>query len=310
MVKTIVVLLFTIIVIPVVSFYFDDPITFQQKHILIHTLYITLIIALLCFAVGQITGNCSQVDKLWSILPVMYVWYITYAAGFNERMVLMAVLVTVWGGRLTYNFSRRGAYSWKFWTGEEDYRWEVLRNNSLFKGKKVRWFLFNLCFICLYQNALILLFTLPILVTLNAPDQHLTLPDYVLAGLFMVFVIIETVADQQQWNFHKEKKRLKESGQPLPADYDKGFITSGLWSKVRHPNYMSEQSIWIIFYFFSVVATGHWINWSMAGCLLLVILFQGSSDFSEAISSSKYPGYADYKKRVGRFIPKFWEPVS
>lgn len=306
MIKTIVVLLFTIIVIPVVSVYVDEPLLIPQKEILIHVLFMALGVALLCFIVGELTGNCSQVDKLWSILPIIYTWYIAYASGFPDRMVLMAILVTIWGARLTYNFSRRGAYQWKFWTGEEDYRWEVLRNNTLFKGYKLRWTLFNLFFICLYQNGLILLFTLPILVTYKASDQHITIIDGLLAALFLTFVIIETIADQQQWNFHKEKQRLKLANQPLTGAYADGFVSTGLWSKIRHPNYMSEQAIWIVFYFFSVVATGQWINWSMAGCLLLVILFQGSSDFSEAISSGKYPQYSNYKKKAGRFFPKFF----
>lgn len=29
----------------------------------------------------------------------------------------------------------------------------------------------------------------------------------------------------------------------------------------------------------------------------------GSSDFSEKISASKYPGYAEYQRKVGRFLP-------
>jgi steroid 5-alpha reductase family enzyme len=128
--------------------------------------------------------------------------------------------------------------------------------------------------------------------------------DVVLSALFILFVIIETIADQQQWNFHTKKQQLKRSGAALSGDYAQGFAQSGLWKLVRHPNYASEQSIWIVFYFFSVVATGQWINWSMAGCLLLVILFQGSSDFSEGISASKYPDYESYKKKTGRFFPK------
>lgn len=306
MVKTIVVLLFTIIVIPLVSFYIDEPLSLQQKSVLMHLLWAALAVALLCFAVGHLTHNNSQVDKLWSILPIGYAWYVAYAFGFSDRLVLMAVLVTVWGARLTYNFSRRGAYRWKFWTGEEDYRWEILRNNTLFKDKPGRWFLFHLFFICLYQNGLILLFTLPILVAAKATDQSITLIDVLLSCAMLLFIVIETVADQQQWNFHQEKNRLKSSGQSLPEPYAKGFVSSGLWKLVRHPNYACEQSIWIVFYFFSVVATGQWVNWSMAGCLLLVILFQGSSDFSEGISASKYPAYTDYQNKTGRFFPKLF----
>jgi steroid 5-alpha reductase family enzyme len=48
------------------------------------------------------------------------------------------------------------------------------------------------------------------------------------------------------------------------------------------------------------------VNWSLAGAVLLMLLFLGSSDFSEKISAGKYPAYADYQKRVGRFFPKLF----
>jgi steroid 5-alpha reductase family enzyme len=72
---------------------------------------------------------------------------------------------------------------------------------------------------------------------------------------------------------------------------------------MRHPNYSAEQAIWIVFYFFSVAATGEWLNWSIMGAILLVLLFWGSSTFSESISAGKYPEYSDYQRQVPRFIP-------
>jgi steroid 5-alpha reductase family enzyme len=41
----------------------------------------------------------------------------------------------------------------------------------------------------------------------------------------------------------------------------------------------------------------------MAGALLLIVLFLGSSALGEEISSSKYPLYQDYCKKVSRFFP-------
>jgi steroid 5-alpha reductase family enzyme len=166
--------------------------------------------------------------------------------------------------------------------------------------------LFDLFFICLYQNALLLMITLPMVVCQQANDKPVGVFDYVFSALLVGFVIIEATADQQQWNFQKEKHRRLKAAEPLNKEQSEGFISSGLWAKVRHPNYACEQAVWITFYLFSVSATGRWINWSMAGCLLLMVLFQSSSDFSENISSGKYPAYAGYKKSVGRFIPKFW----
>ena len=133
-------------------------------------------------------------------------------------------------------------------------------------------------------------------------DTPLIWADYLLAALFVGAVVLEYVADQQQWEFQTEKYRRITNGEPL-GEYEHGFIRTGLWGIVRHPNYAMEQLVWVLFYLFSVVATEQWLNWSIAGCLLLIILFKGSSDFSEDISAQKYPDYKDYQKKVPRFIP-------
>ncbi len=304
MIKTSIILILTFIVVPIATYFLDDPLTPEQSRILWNCIYICLGVASYCFIVSQLTGNCSQVDKLWSIIPLVYAWFIAVEGGMNTRLVLMAILVTLWGIRLTYNFSRRGAYSWKFWTGEEDYRWEVLRQKPELKGK-VRWFFFNLFFISFYQQGLLLLITLPALIALRGSETPLGLLDYLSAALFIFFLVIETIADQQQWNYQQEKHRRIKAGEKLTGIYALGFTHTGLWRWMRHPNYMAEQAIWITFYLFSVAATGSWLNWSIAGCLLLLVLFQGSSDFSESISAEKYPEYKAYQEKTGRFLPKY-----
>ena len=226
-----------------------------------------------------------------------------YMSGFAPRQTLAASLVTVWGIRLTFNFARKGGYSWKFWEGEEDYRWAIVRKNPLFKSE-VTLFLFNLFFISLYQTYLIMGFTVPILLTFDEKAPALGTLDYVASGLYLSFWLFETVADEQQWSFQQEKKKQVESGKGLKEPYKTGFIRSGLWSLTRHPNYFAEQSLWLSFYVFSIAATGRFINWTMIGSLLLMLLFRGSADVSEGISASKYPEYKNYQKTVPIFIPK------
>ena len=80
-------------------------------------------------------------------------------------------------------------------------------------------------------------------------------------------------------------------------------MTDGMWKYVRHPNFISEQLIWVSFYFFSVAASGIWINWTLAGPVLLILLFIGSSGFTESISLKKYPEYLEYQQNVPRFFP-------
>ena len=137
-------------------------------------------------------------------------------------------------------------------------------------------------------------------------DNTLNWIDIIAAFGMFTFIIFETIADQQQYNFQTTKHQFIYNKQTVPSPYDDGFCKQGLWAKMRHPNYLSEQVIWICFYLFSVAATDRWLNWSAVGCILLLLLFKGSSDFSEDISLTKYPKYKDYQKSTPRFIPKFW----
>lgn len=300
--KNVLLLLITLVVIPSAAFLSDDTLTALQQAVLIRLIAVYLGTALLCFIVSSLAKNYSQVDKLWSVMPLIYSWIIAFKSGFEPRLLLMASLVTVWGIRLSWNFWRRGGYSWKFWSGKEDYRWAILQSRPEFQASW-KWTLFNLLFISLYQMGLILLMTLPALRSLEG--EVLTWGDGLVAGLMVLFILIETIADQQQWNFHKRKKMLAEKSEDLPDHYKKGFVHTGLWSLVRHPNYAAEQSVWIAFYFFSALASGQWMNWSVMGAILLVLLFWGSSNFSESVTLGKYPDYAAYRKRVPRFVPFF-----
>ncbi|TNE58128.1 MAG: DUF1295 domain-containing protein [Bacteroidetes bacterium] len=302
MLRTILFLIATLIALPLIAIRYDQPLNTAQWMTVRQLFFAMTSIALLCFFVSELTRNYSQVDKLWSLLPIGYSWYVTANAGFDDRTLLMAGLATVWGARLTYNFWRRGGYHWIPWKGDEDYRWGVLRENPLLQ-KRLPWAAFNLFFISLYQNTLILLFTLPIIVAWQGQATPLNGLDLLATLLLLGAVIIETIADQQQWDFQTAKYRLRASGQPLTGAYARGFCNSGLWGLVRHPNYAAEQAVWLSFYLFSVAATGRWINWSLTGAILLVLLFIGSSDFSEKISAGKYPDYTDYQKKIPRFIP-------
>ncbi len=296
-------LILTLILLPFVNHYFGIPLSDYEWQVVRKLIYAALGFAILAFAVSSVTHNYSQVDKLWSLLPIGYVGYVCLQAHLNTRLILMLVIVTIWGIRLTYNFSRKGAYQWPPWKGEEDYRWKVLKSKPELNAPW-KWALFNLFFISMYQNALILLFTLPAIIALQNKDHPVTVFDIIVILCMFLFIVYETVADEQQWKYQSTKWNKIKSGEPLPDEFKKGFIDTGLWSVSRHPNYFAEQMIWASFYLFSVSSGGPWLNWSFAGSLLLILLFQGSAQFSEEISAGKYPEYKEYQKRVSRFIPR------
>ncbi len=251
-----------------------------------------------CWIASLITKDTSWVDRLWSIVPVVYVWIFAIAgiaAGDDAvRLIVMAVLVTAWGARLTFNFARKGGY-----TGMEDYRWAVLRGRM----KPWQFQLFNLFFIVLYQNALLVLITLPAYIAWQHPAPFGGW-DVVFSVLFAAFLVGEYIADQQQWNFHKAKKAA--GGQLEP-----GFVTTGLFAYSRHPNFFFEQAQWWAFYAIGATAAaasglGLWggiLNWTILGAALLTLLFIGSTIFTESITASKYPSYADYQRRTSMLVP-------
>lgn len=301
-ITTAVLLGITLLFIPVFTYFFGTPLGATEWQALETMLLIMAVAILYTFILGEITNNNSQVDKLWSLLPIVYVWIAAYYGGFSLRLVIMAVLASIWGIRLTINFALKGAYNWRFWAGEEDYRWVVLRQKPQFKPKW-KWTLFNLFFISAYQNVLIFMFTTPSLIALQNPDSPIGIIDFIAIGLFLFFVLFETIADIQQWNYQSYKWRKIRKGEPLEGIYQKGFLDKGLWALSRHPNYFGEQGIWISFYLFALASGGQWLNWTISGCLLLIVLFQGSSNFSEEISSGKYPEYSQYKLKTPKFIP-------
>lgn len=247
--------------------------------------------AALTWLASVLTGNYSQVDRLWSILPPIYVGVFAAAADFADpRLDVMLALTALWGARLTYNFARKGGYR----PGGEDYRWPILRQRmspALFQ-------LFNATFIAPFQNALLLGLALPAHLAL----QHrtpLTHTDLALAALFLALLAAETLADQQQWEFHLQKAAAREAGEPLTPP----FLTTGLFRYSRHPNYFCEISLWWVIYAFSVSAGAPLWNVTILGAVVLTLLFQGSTQMTEQITLSKYPAYADYQRRTSRLIP-------
>lgn len=267
---------------------------------------IMLATILVCFIVGELTRNFSQVDKIWSLIPIVYSWVVLSSFPNSPRILLMTLLVTIWGLRLTYNFSRKGGYNIIPWKGEEDYRWNILRQSPLLK-KPFMTSLFNLLFIAIFQNILILLFTSPIIIAAENANVGLNYVDFLAAGFMLLFIIIETISDNQLFNFHLQKQNKIAWDGKYQNSLSKGFMVDGFWKFVRHPNFAAEQAIWISFYFFSVAASGEWFNWSIIGMILLVLLFEGSSRFTETISSGKYAEYENYKQKVPKFIPQFFK---
>src|SRR5665213_1706793 len=168
------------------------------------TVLIAAVACAFAWIVSLVTSDTSWVDRMWSIVPVIYVWVFAAKSHLNSpRLDVMAALVTAWGVRLTFNFARKGGYS-----GVEDYRWAVLRARMT----PVQFGFFNFFFIVIWQNIILLLIALPAFTAYQNRQTPFGVWDVVVAIVFLGCTIGETVADQQQWNFQTWKKSEQEAG--------------------------------------------------------------------------------------------------
>ncbi|KAK7032803.1 S5A-reductase domain-containing protein [Favolaschia claudopus] len=93
-------------------------------------------------------------------------------------------------------------------------------------------------FFWMAQATWVFLVGLPVyLVNIQPPPVHpaLAIRDYAAFGLFASSFIFEVVADRQKTAWRRAK---------TAKQHDEKFITSGLWSISRHPNYVGEVGIW------------------------------------------------------------------
>jgi len=243
-----------------------------------------------------VTNDHSWVDRSWSILPVIYVAVFAGWAHLRDpRLDAMGIVVLIWGARLTFNFARKGGYA-----GVEDYRWAVLRS------RMPRWQfqLFNLGFIVIYQNALLVAIALPAWTALQHRSGSYGAADVVLALMFLACTAGETVADQQQWRFQTWKAGEQAAGR-MP---DPRFLQQGLFRFSRHPAYFFEVAQWWIVFLMGVMAAGSLRQWTVVGAVFLTLLFVGSTRFTESITLSKYPEYSLYQRRTSAIVP--WRPLD
>jgi steroid 5-alpha reductase family enzyme len=312
---------------------------------------VALSVSLVAWFVSResVLNNTSTIDRLWSLLPAVYAWMFvllssTTSAGqsVNARTLLLAALVSAWSARLTFNFARKGGYN----LHAEDYRWIETRSwFQRWRFAALGWELFNLLFICAYQSALILAFSLPVWavvqLTLAVPaTAALDTPTCAIAALHCCLLYLQTLADEEQWQFHvakryfavessdKMRKRffaeqsaavqraLLHDADELMADVlERGFRTTGVFAYSRHLNFFCEQAMWwcVFAYYLATVALAAGADWAPlfarpalywpgAGALLLSLLFQGSTWLTERLTAAKYPRYREYQQRVPKFL--------
>ncbi|KAA6414441.1 MAG: DUF1295-domain-containing [Lasallia pustulata] len=146
-------------------------------------------------------------------------------AGLNWRQVVLSAAVSVWATRLgSYLFRRISADG-------SDSRFDSIRDSP---PKFLGAFFAQATWVTLCLLPVLALNSLPATLLSTVP-AGIAITDIIGLLLYVGGLSFEVTADRQKDQWVHEKKQKK---------HDEDFLTRGLWSKSRHPNYFGEATLW------------------------------------------------------------------
>ena len=160
---------------------------------------------------------------------------------------------------------------------------------------------FNLLFIVLYQNAILVLITLPALTAFENRDAVRA------ARRAAHRAVPACCSPARRWPISSSGSSTggRPRTSPRVASRPRAFCRPASSASHGIPNFFFEQSQWWVLFLFGAVAAGSLLQWTVLGALLLTALFVGSTIFTESITKSKYPEYADYQATTSAIVPWF-----
>jgi steroid 5-alpha reductase family enzyme len=235
---------------------------------------------LITWVVSVVIDDASIVDIVWGLGFVLATWS-TYLFGdveANARVVLILILVSVWGLRLT------GYLAWRNIGKGEDRRYQQMRKKSPDSFWLVSlWKVFGL------QAVIMWVVSVPAVVTLGS-DTALWWLDYIGIAVCAVGLFFETVGDLQLARF---KAKPGSKGQ---------VMDSGLWRYTRHPNYFGDFCVWWGIYLVAAAGGAWWAIFSPLAMSALLMRYSGVGLLEKTITRRR-PGYDEYVRKTNTFFP-------
>lgn len=243
-----------------------------------------LLLMTLLWLLSLMLKNSSIVDIFWGAGFILIVWLVLALApqGYLPRRQLVALLVTVWGVRLTLHIGSRN------WGKPEDFRYARWREEN-----GPRWWWMSYFKVFLLQGLIMWMLSAPLIAAqVSGFPAILTPLDLLGMCIWGAGLLFESIADAQLAQF---KRQSSNKGK---------ILTSGLWKYSRHPNYFGEAVLWWG-YFTIALAAGAW--WTIFAPMLMTFLLVRVSGVSMLERTMKdRPGYESYMKRTSAFLP--WPP--
>jgi steroid 5-alpha reductase family enzyme len=234
--------------------------------------------------ISLILKNSSIVDIFWGTGFVItgWVYFILTPQGLLSRKIILMILVTVWGLRLSGYILKRN------FGKPEDFRYQVWR-----KEAGSTWWLRSFFKVFFLQGVLLWIISVPLLSAQFMGASRLTFFDYLAVPLWLIGFFFESVGD---WQLARHKSNPRNKGKVL---------STGVWRYTRHPNYFGDSAQWWAYYLFALAAGGWWTIFSPILMTALLVRVSGVALLEKTLKDTK-PGYKEYIESTNSFIP--WLP--
>ena len=231
--------------------------------------------------------NVTIVDSLWGLGFILVAWLTFFMSdGVWSRKMLIAVLVTLWGLRLSIYLS------WRNWGKGEDPRYGSWRKKS---GD--RFWLVSLFKVFILQALFLWVISLAVQIgQLASIPAKLTWLDGLGIIVWAVGFTFESLGD---WQLAKFKSDPASKGRVMDR---------GLWAYTRHPNYFGEFLIWWGIFLITLSTPNSWWTILSPAIITMVLLKMTGIPLTEQELVKNRPGYSEYVKRTSAFVP--WFPVK
>jgi steroid 5-alpha reductase family enzyme len=226
--------------------------------------------------------NSSIVDIFWGsgFVVLHWVYFALSPDGFLPRKLLIGILVTIWGLRLSVHILTRN------WGKPEDFRYRKWREEN-----GPRWWWKSGLQVFLLQGVLLWIISAPLLAAQSgaAPDR-LTVIDALGVLVWAVGFFFESAGDAQLARFANKGK----------------VLATGVWRFTRHPNYFGDSAQWWGFFLIGASSGGWWAVFSPVIMTLLLLRVSGVALLEKTMETR--PGYKEYIERTSAFVP--WLPKN
>ncbi len=250
----------------------------------LHACLLVLVLVTLLWVLSVFIKNVSIVDLFWGFgFVVVNAFYVLTSGELNARKILMLVLVSVWGLRLSIYLA------WRNLGKGEDFRYQEFRRK--YGPERYWWISYFQTF--LLQGVLMMIISLPLLaISSGTGSNTLGVIDFIGIFIWLTGITFEAGGDFQLAMF---KGNPKNKGQVL----DTGF-----WKYTRHPNYFGDSAVWWAYALFSIAAGGYWQIIGSVIMTLLIIKVSGVALLEKTLVDTK-PQYHDYIRKTSSFLPWF-----